>query len=165
MAQSKDPSGKEHAHSVHWKEQQHKYAQTAKDMFEKFSEHAKSSKPDHAKVIEHHKKNLEALSDSSKMAADVMKSLASMQSDFVKKTFEDINAMMRELMTQKPGQPIDMSKHAEAMKNSLQRATDHTKNMGSMLSNSSKEIHAKIKSHLDEAKEDIREHVAKHSKH
>ena len=165
MAQSKDPSGKEHAHSAHWKEQQHKYAQTAKDMFEKFSDHAKSSKPDHAKVIEHHKKNLEALSDSSKMAADVMKSLASMQSDFVKKTFEDINAMMRELMTQKPGQPIDMSKHAEAMKNSLQRATDHTKNMGSMLSNSSKEIHAKIKNHLDEAKEDIKEHVAKHSKH
>jgi hypothetical protein len=165
MAQSKEPSEKGHAHSAHWKEQQHKYTQTAKEMFEKFSEHKKAAKPDHAKIIEHHKKNLEALSNSSKMAADVMKSIASMQSDFVKKTFEDINAMMRGLMTQKPGQPIDLSAHSAVMKSSLQRATDHAKSVGSILSSSSKEIHAKVKDRVEEAKEDVKEHISKHSKH
>lgn len=165
MAQSKSPDDKVHGHGAGWKEQQHKYTQTAKDMFEKFSDHAKASKHDHAKVMEHHKKNLESIHHAHKMTAEVLKSLASMHGDFVKKTFEDMNTMMRGAMTQKPGQPVDMSAHSEVMKNSFQRATEHAKSMGSMLSNSSKEIHAKVKSHLDEAKEDIKEHVAKHSKH
>ncbi len=165
MAQSKEPIEKGHAHSAHWKEQQHKYTQTAKDMFEKFSDHAKSSKPDHAKVMEHHKKNLEAINHAHKMTAEVLKSLASMHGDFVKKTFEDMNSMMRGAMTQKPGQPIDLSAHSEVMKNSLQRATDHAKSVGSMLSSSGKEIHAKVKDRVEEAKEDVKEHLSKHSKH
>ena len=63
MAQSKSPDDKVHGHGAGWKEQQHKYTQTAKDMFEKFSDHAKASKHDHAKVMEHHKKNLESNDD------------------------------------------------------------------------------------------------------
>lgn len=73
--------------------------------------------------------------------------------------------MMRGAMTQKPGQPIDLSAHSEVMKNSMQRAAEHAKNVGSMLSSSGKEIHAKVKERFEEAKEDIKEHVAKHSKH
>lgn len=165
MAQSKSPDDKAHAHGAGWKEQQHKYTQTAKDMFEKFSDHAKSSKHDHAKVMEHHKKNLESIHHAHKMTAEVLKSLASMHGDFVKKTFEDMNAMMRGTMTQKPGQPIDMSAHSEVMKNSMQRAAEHAKSMGSVLSSSGKEIHAKAKERFEEAKEEIKTHVAKHTKH
>lgn len=165
MAQSKSPDDKGHTYSTGWKEQQHKYTQTAKDMFEKFSEHTKFSKHDHEKVIEHHKKNLEALNHAHKMTAEVLKSLAGMQSDFVKKTFEDMNTMMRSAMTQKPGQPIDMSAQSESMMNSFHRAAEHAKNMGSVLSNSGKEIHAKMQDRFEEAKEEIKTHMAKHSKH
>ncbi len=203
MAQSKSPDNKGHAHGAGWKEQQHKYTQTAKelfekfsdhaktkpdhtnvmehhkknlesinhahkmtkDMFEKISDHAKTSKPDHAKIMEHHKKNLESINHAHKMTAEVLKSLASMHGDFVKKTFEDMNAMMRGAMTQKPGQPIDLSAHSDVMKNSLHRAAEHAKSMGSVLSSSSKEIHTKVKDRLDEAKEEIKTHAAKHSKH
>jgi hypothetical protein len=68
-------------------------------------------------------------------------------------------------MTQKPGQPIDLSAHSAVMKSSLQRATDHAKSVGSILSSSSKEIHAKVKDRVEEAKEDVKEHISKHSKH
>lgn len=165
MAQSKAADDKAHVHGAGWNEQQHKYTQTAKDMFEKFSEHAKALKPDHAKVMEHHKKNLESISHAHKMTAEVLKSLASMHGDFVKKTFEDMNTMMRVAMTQKPGQPTDMSAHSEIMKNSFQRATEHAKNMGSVLASSGKEIHAKTKERFEDVKEEIKAHVAKHSKH
>ena len=107
MAQEKNTKAK--ASRADWKEQQHKYAQTAKDMFEKFSDFAKTSKPNHEKILQNHKKNLEAISDANKIAADVVKSLAKIQSDFVKQTFEDINAILRNVMTQKPGQPINLS--------------------------------------------------------
>ncbi len=163
MAQPKNAKGQ--TNSKDWKEQQHKYAQTAKEMFEKFSDFAKASKPNHAKIMENHKKNLEALSDANKIAADVMKSLAKMQSEFVKQTFEDINAMMRNAMTQKPGQPIDVSNYSDVIQHSLQRTADHAKNVRSTLSNSGKEIHAKVKDRLEEVSEDIKAHVSKYGKH
>jgi hypothetical protein len=37
--------------------------------------------------------------------------------------------------------------------------------MGSVLSSSGKEIHAKVKDRFEEAKEEIKAHAAKHSKH
>ena len=163
MAQAKNAKGQ--ANKTDWKEQQHKYAQTAKGMFEKFSDFKKASKPNHAKIIENHKKNLEAISDANKIAADVMKSLAKMQSEFVKQTFEDINEMMRNAMTQKPGQPIDLSNYSDVVKHSLQRTTEHAKNVNNVLSNSGKEIHARVKDRVEEAHEDIKAHISKYGKH
>lgn len=172
MAQSKTLGDKGKASSskgafdhTAWQEQQHKYTQTAKEAFEKFSDHLKSLKPDHAKVMDNHKKNLEALNDANKMAAEVMKSLASLQNQFVKQTFEDLNAMMRSMMTQKPGQPADLSVHSEIMQGSLQRAMDHAKNVSSVLSSSGQEIHARVNQRFDEVKEVVKEHIAKHQKH
>ncbi|MBP9829528.1 MAG: phasin family protein [Proteobacteria bacterium] len=163
MAQEKNTKAK--ASRADWKEQQHKYAQTAKDMFEKFSDFAKTSKPNHEKILQNHKKNLEAISDANKIAADVVKSLAKIQSDFVKQTFEDINAILRNVMTQKPGQPINLSQYSDVMKNSMQRTAEHAKNVGSVLANSGKEIHARVKSRAEEAGEDIKAHVSKYGKH
>jgi len=165
MAQAKNAKAKAKVNSTDWKEQQHKYAQTAKDMFEKFSNFTKTSKPNHEKTLENHKKNLEALSDANKIAADVVKSLAKMQSDFIKQTFEDVNAILRNVMTQKPGQPINLSQYSDVMKNPMQRTAEHAKKVGSALSNSGKEIHARVKNRAEEASEDIKAHVSKYGKH
>lgn len=165
MAQAKAKNAKGHASSTDWKEQQHKYSQTAKKMFEKFSDFAKEAKPHHAKIMDNHKKNLESISEANKIAIDVIKSLAKMQSDFVKQTFEDMNAMMRTAMTQKPGQPIDMSQYSDTLQHSMHRTLEHSKNVGHVLSNSGKEIHTKMKDRFEELGSDIKAHVAKHSKH
>lgn len=162
MAKAKN--AKEGASSTNWQEQQHKYTQTAKEMFEKFSNFANEAKPSHAKIIENHKKNLEAISEANKIAIDVLKSLAKMQSEFVKQTFEEMNAMMRTAMTQKPGQPIDLSKCSDGLQHSLQRAFEHSKNVGSVMFNSGKEIHTKMKTRAEEMGEEIKTHFSK-SKH
>lgn len=163
MAQAKSAKG--HARNADWQEQQHKYAQTAKDMFEKFTDFAKEAKPNHAKIMENHKKNLEAIGEANKIAVDVLKSLAKMQTEFVKQTFEDMNAMMRKAMTQKPSQPIDISQYSDTLQHSLQRTFEHTKNVGNVLSNSSKEIHARAKDRFEEIREEMKENISKYSKH
>ncbi|MCE2716039.1 MAG: phasin family protein [Pseudomonadota bacterium] len=163
MAQAKNAKG--HAGKADWKEQQHKYTQTAKEMFEKFSDFAKESKPHHEKIMENHKKNLEAIGEANKVALDVLKSLAKMQSEFVKQTFEEMNSMMRAAMTQKPGQPIDMSKYSDTIQHSLQRTVEHSKNVNSVLSNSGKEIHAKMKGRFEEMGADMKAHASKYGKH
>ena len=42
-------------------------------------------------MMNSHKKNMEALTEANKMAIEVMKSLAHLQSQYVKQTFEDIS--------------------------------------------------------------------------
>ena len=144
------------------KEHQQNFTKAAKETFEKISKHAKNSKVDHKALIESHKKNLKVLSDAHKKTAEVMKSIATLQSQFVKQTFEDLNTAMRSTMTQKAGKPIDLSGHADTMKNSLHRAVDHAQSISSMLSSSGKEIHASVHERMEESKEEVKAHMAKH---
>jgi hypothetical protein len=143
------------------KEHQQNFTKAAKETFEKISKHAKNSKVDHKALIESHKKNLKVLSNAHKKTAEVMKSIATLQSQFVKQTFEDLNTVMRSAMTQKAGKPIDLSGHTDTMKNSLHRAVDHAQNISSMLSSSGKEIHASVHERMEESKEEIKAHMAK----
>lgn len=149
-----------------WKEHQQKYSQTAKDMFAKFHEHAhKMPKVDHEAALASHKKNLEALTDANKMAVEVMKSIAELQGQFVRQTFEDLNKMIRENMSNKPGEKKDFSISADSMKNSIQKAVDHAGKVGEVLKKSGGEIHAHLKNHMEEHKASMHEHFAKYSKH
>jgi hypothetical protein len=150
-----------------WKEHQQKYSQTAKDMFAKFHEHHahKAHKVDHEAVLAGHKKNLEALTDANKMAVEVMKSIAELQGQFVRQTFEDMNKMIRENMSHKPGEKKDFSVSADSFKNSMQKAVDHAGKVGEVLKKSGGEIHAHLKNHVEEHKATMHEHFAKYSKH
>ena len=144
------------------KEHQQNFAKSAKEAFEKISKHAKDVKVDHKTLIEGHKKNLKVLNETNKKAAEVMKSVSALQSQFAKQTFEDLNMMMRNMMTKKAGKPIDPREHAETLKNSFQRAVDHAQHVSSLLSKSGKEIHANLHERLEEGKEEVKAHMAKH---
>ena len=75
------------------------YTNPAADMFKAFA--AGMNKPHVHKeaVMENHRKNLTAIQDANKMAVEVIKTIAQLQSQYVKQTFEDMNAMMREIMS------------------------------------------------------------------
>lgn len=149
-----------------WKEQQQKYAQTAKNMFEKFKDHsAKAPKVDHEAVMASHKKNLDALSDASKMAVEVMKSISQLQGQFVRQTFEDLNKMIRDNMSHKPGEQVNFAASADSMKNSMQKAVEHAGKVGDILKSSGGHIHAHLKNHVEEHLSEMHNHFAKHSKH
>ena len=149
-----------------WREHQQKYSQTAKDMFAKIHEHAyKIPKVDHEAVLVGHKKNLEALTDANKMAVEVMKSISELQGQFVRQTFEDMNTMIRENMSYKPGEKKDFSVSADSFKNSIQKAVEHAGKVGEVLKKSGSEIHAHLKNHMEEHKATMHEHFAKYSKH
>lgn len=150
-----------------WKEQQHHYAHTAKSMFEKFKEHAaKAPKIDHEAIMSGHKKNMEALSDASKMAVEVMQSIAKLQGQFVRQTFEDLNKMIRDNMSHKPGEPVNFAASADSMKNSMQKAVEHAGKVGEILKSSGGHIHAHLKNHMEENLAEVHNHFAKnHSKH
>lgn len=159
----KSPSS--NATSEKLKEHQQNFAKSAKEAFEKISKHAKDIKVDHKALVENHKKNLKVLNEANKKAAEVMKSVSALQSQFAKQTFEDLNTMMRGMMTKKPGEPVNPLAHAETIKNSFQRAIDHAHHVSSLLSKSGKEIHATMHERMEEGKEEVKAHMAKHTHH
>lgn len=142
-----------------------KFTKAAKESFENFTQHAKDAKVDHKALIESHQKNLRVLNEANKKAAEVMKSIASLQSQFVKQTFEDFNAMMRGMMTQKAGEPIDFSAHSETLKNTFERTLDHAHKVGNVLSKSGKEIYSNVQDRMEEGKDELKAHLDKHRTH
>ena len=147
------------------KEHQQNYTKAAKEAFEKVSKHAKDAKVDHKALIESHQKNLKVLHEAHKKTAEVMKSIATLQSQFVKQTFEDLNSMMRGAITHKVGEPVDINAHKESMKNSFQRVVDHAQQVGSIMSKSGKEIHATMHERVEEGKDELKAHLDKHRTH
>jgi hypothetical protein len=85
----------------------------------------------------HHKKNLEAMAEASKVAADVVKSIAQLQSEYVKQTFEDMNKMMGELMSA-PAHKADFTKHSGKVSEHMHRSTEHAKAVANKIAQSQK---------------------------
>jgi phasin family protein len=91
-------------------------------------------------MMNSHKKNMEALTEANKMAVEVMKSLAHLQSQYVKQTFEDMTSLMRERLANPKPSKEAVEKHSNHIKDQVQKAFDHGANITSTLAKSQKEI-------------------------
>ena len=87
---------------------------------------------DKEKLIKTHRKNIEALTEANKMAVEVMQSLTQLQSQYMKKTFEDMTSMMQGMMSNS-NQAIPLEKHAAVVKNHIDRTMEHGKAITSTL--------------------------------
>lgn len=95
-------------------------------------------------LMKSHQSNLEALNEASRMAMDVMKSIATLQSQYIRQTFEDMSKMMKETM----GQPLNentnpkevFSNHAGKIKDHVARTFDHTANISNIIAQSQREM-------------------------
>lgn len=91
-------------------------------------------------MMSSHKKNMEALTEANKMAIEVMKSIAQLQSQYVKQTFEDMTSIMRDTLSH-PKKSKDMvEKRSHHLKDQVQKAFDHGATITSTLAKSQKEI-------------------------
>jgi len=128
------------------------YTNPAADMFKAFA--AGINKPHAHKeaVMENHRKNLTAIQDANKMAVEVIKTIAQLQSQYVKQTFEDMNAMMREIMSSssKPASAGNSKSHAEKIKTAMTRAFDHSTNVANVVAKSHQEIYHKMHDRFSE---------------
>lgn len=149
--------------SIDWKEQQQKYTQTAKNMFEKFASQApKVPKIDYEALMIGHKKNIEALTDANKMATEVLKSIAQLQGQFVKQAFADINQAMQDVASKKDENADKLSASADAMKQTFTKALEHAGQIGNVLKNSGNQIHARMKEHAEDSMAHAKEHFSKY---
>lgn len=127
-----------------------------KDMIDMMKEMGEKSMQsfDKESLMKSHQRNIEALTEANRMAIDVMKSIATLQSQYIKQSFEDMTKIMRDMM----GQPFDknmdpkevLTKQSNVMGDQVSRAFEHTSNVTSMLARSQKDIFDNMQKHYYE---------------
>ena len=93
---------------------------------------------DKASKFANQRKNMESLTEANKMAIEVLKSISKLQSQYIRQTFEDMNEMMKDMIKIKTKE--DWEKQTDKMKDGMEKATEHGKNLMGILSQSNHSI-------------------------
>ena len=131
----------------------------------RFSPHHKSSlkgslgkKSDEA--LASHRKNIQALSEAGKVAAEVMQTISQLQGKFMNEAFERMNEMMKEF-TKTAMNPDALKKHSQSVKEHISKGLEHQNKIVKVAGESQKKIVTHLQDHL---KETFREAHVKASK-
>lgn len=137
-------------------------AQNFTDMFKKFGEQLKVQPFDMTKIMEHHQKNLEAMTRSWQAMAEGASGIANKQKEIFEAAMKDMAEMAQ---SYKPGgNPQDvMAKQAEFAKKAMEAAIANTKDIAELVQKSSTEAFKIVQDRMKESYEEIRTSVDKKS--
>jgi phasin family protein len=137
-------------------------AQNFTDMFKKFGEQLKVQPFDMTKIMEHHQKNLEAMTKSWQAMAEGASGIANKQKEIFEAAMKDMAEMVQ---SYKPGgNPQDvMAKQAQFAKKAMEAAIANTKDIAELVQKSSTEALKIVQDRMKESYEEIRTSVEKKS--
>lgn len=137
-------------------------AQNFTDMFKKFGEQLKVQPFDMTKIMEHHQKNLEAMTRSWQAMAEGASGIANKQKEIFEAAMKDMAEMAQ---SYKPGgNPQDViAKQAEFAKKAMEAAIANTKDIAELVQKSSTEAFKIVQDRMKESYEEIRTSVDKKS--
>jgi phasin family protein len=125
------------------------------DMFTKLGEQLKIPSFDMTKIMEHHQKNLEAMSKSWQAVASGASEIASKQRTIVQQAVQDVTAMVQEYKPGGSAQEI-MAKQAEFAKKAMEAAIANTRDIAELVQKSSAEAFKIVQDRMKESYEEIR---------
>ncbi len=102
---------------------------------------------DRESMLASQKKNMESITEASKMAADIMKNLSQLQQQYMKEAFENMSTMMKDMMSHGATQE-GWKKHTENLKKHLSHAVDHGATVAAVISKSHKDAYTSMKEHI-----------------
>ena len=134
--------------------------QNFSDMFTKLGEQLKIPTIDMTKIMEHHQKNLEAMSRSWQAMASGASELASKQRAVFEQAVQDVTAMVQAY--QPGGSPQEiMAKQAEFAKKTMEAAIANTRDIAELVQKSSTEAFCIVQDRMKESYDEIRASVEK----
>jgi phasin family protein len=130
------------------------------DMFKNLGEQLKIPPFDMAKIMEHHQKNLEAMTKSWQAFAGGASEIAKKQRDIFEAAVKDVTAMVQEYKPGGSAQEI-MAKQAEFAKKAMEAAIANTRDIAELVQKSSAEAFKIVQDRMKESYEEIRASVEK----
>lgn len=126
------------------------------DMFTSLGEQLRVPNVDFEAIVDHHRKNLEALEKSAKSATAGASSMIAKQREILQETLREITEMAQSYRS--PGNPQElMSKQAEFARKSFETAVKHTSEMAELMKKSGEETLDVLRKRIRDGMEEIRE--------
>ena len=126
------------------------------DMFRKLGEDMKVPAVDMDKIVEHHRKNLEALAASGKAAAEGATAIAAKQKEIVEAAVKEIQAAAENFKLPGSAQEM-MAAQSEFAKRAMEAAVRNTRDMAELMQKSNAEAVRVIQDRMKESFEEIRQ--------
>ncbi|MDP2802661.1 MAG: TIGR01841 family phasin [Phreatobacter sp.] len=130
------------------------------DMFKKLGEDMKVPAVDMEKIVEHHRKNLEALAASGKAAAEGATAVAAKQKEIVETAVKEIQAAAESFKLPGSAQEI-MAAQTEFAKRAMEAAVKNTRDMAELMQKSNAEAVRVIQDRMKESFEEIRQNFTR----
>jgi phasin family protein len=125
-------------------------------MFRKLGEDMKVPAVDMDKIVEHHRKNLEALAASGKAAAEGATAIAAKQKEIVEAAVKEIQAAAENFKLPGSAQEM-MAAQSEFAKRAMEAAVRNTRDMAELMQKSNAEAVRVIQDRMKESFEEIRQ--------
>jgi phasin family protein len=130
--------------------------ETFVDMFTKFGEQLRVPNVDFDAIVEHHRRNLEALERSAKTANAGASAMIAKQREILQETLREITEMAQSYRS--PGNPQElMNKQADFARRSFETAVKNTSEMAELVKNTSDETLDVLRKRIRDGMEEIRE--------
>jgi len=133
--------------------------QSFTNMFTKLAEDLKLPRIDTEKLIEAHRKNIDALGRSAEAASEGAKSLAMKQREIVEEAIRETSAMVRDFKLESPQDAV--TKQAEFAKKAFEAAVRNTRDVAELVQRSSTDALKIIQDRMQQSFEEIRGTVEK----
>lgn len=130
------------------------------DMFKNLGDQLKVPSLDMSKIMEHHQKNLEAMTKSWQAVAGGATEVAKKQRDIFDEAVKDVTAMVQQYKPAGNPQEI-MAKQAEFAKKAMEAAIANTRDMAELVQKSSTEAVTIIHGRMKESYEEIKSRIEK----
>ena len=128
-------------------------------MFTKLADDLKLPRVDTEKLIEAHRKNIDALARSAEVASEGAKSLAMKQREIVEEVIRETSAMVRDFEFESPQDAA--AKQAEFAKKAFEAAVRNTRDVAELVQRSSTDALQIIQHRMQQSFEEIRGTVEK----
>jgi phasin family protein len=132
------------------------------DMFKNLGEQLKVPSLDMSKIMEHHQKNLDAMTRSWQAMAGGANEIAKKQREIFEAAVKDVTAMVQ---AYKPGGSAQevLTKQAEFAKKAMEAAITNTRDIAELVQKSSTEAFKIVQERMKESYDEIRASVEKKS--
>jgi len=132
------------------------------DMFKNLGEQLKVPSLDMSKIMEHHQKNLDAMTRSWQAMAGGANEIAKKQREIFEAAVKDVTAMVQEYKPGGNAQEV-LTKQAEFAKKAMEAAIANTRDIAELVQKSSTEAFKIVQERMKESYDEIRASVEKKS--
>lgn len=117
---------------------------------------------DKERILNMHRKNMEALNEANTMAVNVMKQISQLQGQFMEQTFQEIGDVIQENLNFKNmASGEHLARNKNVVKNAVERAFKHSTSISQIMLKSNQDLFKNVQNRFEEGMKEMQENINK----